>query len=232
MRVLSLGWWYFFSKFVDLLDTAFFILRKKDKQVTALHVIHHSTLPFLSWWGPRSVEPGKRSLRRTQKRSTFTACPTAILWLLLRFVGGGQTGFGPFLNSGVHTVMYLYYLLAALGPAVQKHLWWKKYITTLQLVQFVMVDENLKTELSFGIPVYLSGFLPRPAADFLRLRLPGKSGDVRILSVILLPGGGQPHVRRHRAAVLHPLHRLLQESLQGCQPPQFTQPGLESSCES
>jgi len=108
MRVLSLGWWYFFSKFVDLLDTAFFILRKKDNQVTALHVIHHSTLPFLSWWGPR-------------------------------FVGGGQTGFGPFLNSGVHTVMYLYYLLAALGPAVQKHLWWKKYITTIQLVQFVMV---------------------------------------------------------------------------------------------
>ena len=107
-RVLILGWWYFISKFIDLLDTVFFIARKKFGQVSSLHVIHHSTLPFLSWWGPR-------------------------------FIGGGNTIFGPFLNSGVHTVMYLYYLLSAMGPEVQKYLWWKKYLTTLQLVQFTMV---------------------------------------------------------------------------------------------
>jgi len=35
--------------------------------------------------------------------------------------------------------MYGYYLLSAFGPSVQKYLWWKSYITTLQLVQFVMV---------------------------------------------------------------------------------------------
>jgi len=126
-RVLSLGWWYFFSKFIDLLDTIFFIMRKKFNQVSTLHVIHHSTLPFLSWWGPR-------------------------------FVGGGQTGFGPFLNSGVHTVMYLYYLLAAMGPKVQKHLWWKKYITTLQLVQFVMVFFHAIQ------PIFFECDYPRPAS--------------------------------------------------------------------
>ena len=89
LRVLRVGWWYFFSKFVDLLDTVFFIMRKKFNQVgimpglqlshlntilqvSALHVIHHSTLPWLSWWGPR-------------------------------FVGGGHAVFGPFLNSGTHS---------------------------------------------------------------------------------------------------------------------------------
>ena len=41
--------------------------------------------------------------------------------------------------AGVHTVMYFYYMCAAFGPGVQKYLWWKKYITTLQLVQFVLV---------------------------------------------------------------------------------------------
>jgi len=126
-RVLSLGWWYFFSKFIDFLDTIFFILRKKFSQVSTLHVIHHSTLPFLSWWGPR-------------------------------FVGGGQTGFGPFLNSGVHTVMYLYYLLSSLGPKVQKYLWWKKYITTLQLVQFVMVFFHAIQ------PIFFECDYPRPAS--------------------------------------------------------------------
>lgn len=35
--------------------------------------------------------------------------------------------------------MYVYYFLSAFGPGIQKHLWWKKYITTLQLLQFVLV---------------------------------------------------------------------------------------------
>ena len=32
--MLGVGWWYFFSKFVDLLDTVFFIMRKKFNQVS------------------------------------------------------------------------------------------------------------------------------------------------------------------------------------------------------
>lgn len=32
--------------------------------------------------------------------------------------------------------MYSYYTLASFGPAMQKYLWWKKYITQLQLLQF------------------------------------------------------------------------------------------------
>ena len=34
--------------------------------------------------------------------------------------------------------MYSYYGLAALGPWIQPYLWWKKYITILQLYQFVL----------------------------------------------------------------------------------------------
>lgn len=37
-------------------------------------------------------------------------------------------------NCAVHTIMYFYYAIAALGPAYQKYLWWKKYLTTIQLV--------------------------------------------------------------------------------------------------
>ena len=35
--------------------------------------------------------------------------------------------------------MYTYYFLAALGPRFQKYLWWKRYLTTFQMVQFVLV---------------------------------------------------------------------------------------------
>jgi elongation of very long chain fatty acids protein 7 len=35
--------------------------------------------------------------------------------------------------------MYAYYGLAALGPEYQKYLWWKKYMTKMQMIQFVLV---------------------------------------------------------------------------------------------
>ena len=35
--------------------------------------------------------------------------------------------------------MYTYYGLSALGPQFQKYLFWKKYITTIQLSQFTIV---------------------------------------------------------------------------------------------
>jgi elongation of very long chain fatty acids protein 7 len=35
--------------------------------------------------------------------------------------------------------MYTYYGLAACGPQVQRFLWWKKYLTVFQMIQFVMI---------------------------------------------------------------------------------------------
>src|SRR5699024_3369758 len=43
------------------------------------------------------------------------------------------------MNSFIHTAMYSYYALAALGPAMQKYLWWKRYLTQLQIAQFVVL---------------------------------------------------------------------------------------------
>lgn len=61
------------------------------------------------------------------------------VWIGLKFYCGGGNTLFPFLNTGVHCVMYLYYGLAALGPHMQKYLWWKKYLTTLQLAQFALI---------------------------------------------------------------------------------------------
>ncbi|ROT79706.1 elongation of very long chain fatty acids-like protein [Penaeus vannamei] len=61
------------------------------------------------------------------------------LWYGIRFQPGGHATLGGFLNSFVHVVMYGYYLLAAMGPKVRPYLWWKKYLTTMQMVQFTVV---------------------------------------------------------------------------------------------
>ncbi|XP_042370085.1 elongation of very long chain fatty acids protein 4-like, partial [Plectropomus leopardus] len=56
-------------------------------------------------------------------------------------------------NTFVHIVMYSYYGLAAIGPHMQKYLWWKRYLTSLQLVQFLLVllhsGHNLFTECDY-----------------------------------------------------------------------------------
>lgn len=44
-----------------------------------------------------------------------------------------------FLNSFVHIFMYFYYMVAALGPRYRKYLWWKKYMTWIQLIQFTIM---------------------------------------------------------------------------------------------
>nr|QBO55931.1 elongation of very long chain fatty acid 9a [Brachionus rotundiformis] len=60
-------------------------------------------------------------------------------WSGTKWVAGGQTFLICALNSLVHAVMYSYYGLAALGPSVQKYLWWKRYLTQFQLIQFTIV---------------------------------------------------------------------------------------------
>lgn len=60
-------------------------------------------------------------------------------WFGLTYGPDGQAVMVIVVNGSVHVVMYFYYFLSLMGPAVQKHLWWKRYITQLQLAQFVML---------------------------------------------------------------------------------------------
>jgi len=60
-------------------------------------------------------------------------------WFGVKYVAGGEAYLSPMVNCFVHVCMYAYYALSALGPWIQPYLWWKKYITMLQMVQFVIV---------------------------------------------------------------------------------------------
>jgi hypothetical protein len=55
------------------------------------------------------------------------------------YVPGGHSTFFGMINTFVHIIMYLYYLFAAFGPRFQKYLWWKKYLTMLQMVGMWMM---------------------------------------------------------------------------------------------
>lgn len=54
-----------------------------------------------------------------------------VSWGCVKYMPGGHGTFIGFVNSFVHIPMYLYYMLSAMG---YNDLWWKPYITRLQLV--------------------------------------------------------------------------------------------------
>ncbi|XP_071750871.1 elongation of very long chain fatty acids protein 7a isoform X2 [Centroberyx gerrardi] len=129
VRMAATCWLYYFSKFIEMLDTIFFVLRKRNSQVTFLHVYHHSIMPFTWWFG-------------------------------VRFAAGGLGTFHALLNCVVHVIMYTYYGLTALGPNYQKYLWWKKYLTTIQLIQFVMVTSHISQyffikDCAYQFPIFV-----------------------------------------------------------------------------
>ncbi|XP_045520654.1 elongation of very long chain fatty acids protein AAEL008004-like [Pieris brassicae] len=67
-------------------------------------------------------------------------------WIALKYEPNTNTAmFVGTLNSFVHIIMYTYYALSAY-PQLTKYLWWKKYITKLQLVQFAVMLVHLLIE--------------------------------------------------------------------------------------
>ncbi|KAF4525554.1 hypothetical protein B566_EDAN015111 [Ephemera danica] len=71
---------------------------------------------------------------------------------------GGHSTFFSLLNTFVHIIMYFYYMVAAMGPKYQKFIWWKKYLTALQMVQFVMIMAH-QFQLLFIDCNYPKGFM-------------------------------------------------------------------------
>ncbi|XP_034824856.1 very long chain fatty acid elongase 7-like [Maniola hyperantus] len=116
--ITSSTYLYFIAKFTELMDTMFFVLRKKDNQVTFLHVYHHTLMLWTSW-------------------------------LTLKYEPSYSLVFLGTINSYVHVIMYAYYGLSAF-PEMEKYLWWKKYITRMQLTQFVLILVHALANLKYS----------------------------------------------------------------------------------
>lgn len=50
------------------------------------------------------------------------------------FILGGHGTLLGMINSFIHIIMYGYYFVSSLGPQYQKYLWWKKHLTSMQMV--------------------------------------------------------------------------------------------------
>ncbi|CAH1378638.1 unnamed protein product [Tenebrio molitor] len=126
ISVRKIHYYYGVLKFLDLLDTIFFVLRKKPQQITYMHVHHHVGMAVTTW-------------------------ATA------KYFPGGATGFIFFYNTLVHALMYGYYLMSSWNSA--KAIWWKKYLTQIQIVQQLFYDTMFTIHLFNANCNYSKGWL-------------------------------------------------------------------------
>ncbi|KAF7328363.1 Elongation of fatty acids protein [Mycena venus] len=130
----------YYFKYLELLDTVFLALKKKPLRATCNTYLrlHIDCLPGF--------------LHVFHHSATALLCCSA----LIGKISGSWIPIS--LNLAVHVLMYYYYYATAAGARI----WWKKYLTMLQIIQFVI---DLFAGY-FGIYVnstatYFNGVLPR-----------------------------------------------------------------------
>ncbi|XP_053661721.1 elongation of very long chain fatty acids protein 7-like [Anopheles marshallii] len=135
-RMFNLCYVYYLSKLSEFADTVFFVLRKKQSQITDLHVYHHSLTPMEAW-------------------------------ILTKFIAGGNATLPNVINNFVHVLMYFYYMLSAMGYKI----WWKKYMTEVQIIQFIICIAHCINALVTGCPFprFITTLLLINASIFLAL---------------------------------------------------------------
>lgn len=119
-KIYQMGNFIMMVRLSEYLDTIFFTLRKKQSQITFLHVFHHAFVPMYAYW-------------------ILNTAPVRFnVYIIL-------------INSFIHVLMYFYYFLATFQQArgdskqklsltmmlVNKLLMFKKYMTQLQILQFI-----------------------------------------------------------------------------------------------
>lgn len=109
---------FYISKYYELLDTVFVVLRKKE--LTFLHVYHHCIVILVCWYATQS-----------------------------EIIMGWITAFD---NAFVHMFMYYYYAIQSFS---RRNIWWRKYLTSLQIVQFF-----LDMVTSVGFPYFRFNGIP------------------------------------------------------------------------
>ncbi|XP_041984724.1 elongation of very long chain fatty acids protein [Aricia agestis] len=58
MRMLRFLWWTIVLKILELVETVFFLLRKRERQASFLHVYHHCSTLVIIWSGTKYVGGG------------------------------------------------------------------------------------------------------------------------------------------------------------------------------
>ncbi|XP_028050111.1 elongation of very long chain fatty acids protein [Monomorium pharaonis] len=109
IKIFNMIWWLMFLKLFDFVETCVFVLRKKQNQVSALHVYHHISNVIFTWHYLKYILDERLTI------VTLINCAVHIIMYIYYFMAA----WSPRLQQTLFPI--------------------KPYITKLQMVQFIFL---------------------------------------------------------------------------------------------
>ena len=137
--IANLLWLFYISKVWDFWDTIFIVLGKKWRQLSFLHVYHHTTIFLFYWLNANVFYDGD---------------------IYLTIVLNG------FIHTVMYTYYFICMHTRDTKTGKSIPIWWKSYLTLMQLIQFVTMMsqgtyvvvtkcESLSTQIAATYVVYI-----------------------------------------------------------------------------
>lgn len=145
LKSAQMSYCYFLVKICDLFDTIFFVLRKRTRQISFLHVYHHVAVMIGAYiavaWAPGNFQ--SHFLQSTKCKKKCVHC------FFFVFLGGQPWLFG-FINCFVHVIMYSYYFGSVYSTKLKTNYFIKRSITQLQIVSHCcpFVDPFIQSKMA------------------------------------------------------------------------------------
>lgn len=83
-------------------------------------------------------------LKKKNSQLSFLHCyhhggMVLVAYVAAKWLPGGPGSLLGIINCFVHVIMYSYYFATSIKPKLKESMWWKKYITQVQLTQFAIL---------------------------------------------------------------------------------------------
>lgn len=101
-------WLYYMCKIIELLDTVFFVLRKKQNQISFLHLYHHTLMPFCGFIGVKYFAGKQQLFARQPGQMNVIAAMPKFEAKIQSFVRASNK-FHPFTSGTLKSLPYAYY---------------------------------------------------------------------------------------------------------------------------
>ncbi|XP_034246969.1 elongation of very long chain fatty acids protein AAEL008004-like [Thrips palmi] len=129
VKMLELVWWTTLLKLSEFIETVVFVLRKKDRQISFLHVYHHVSTFLLCWVGCKFIGGGM---------ATFPIMPNSLVHIIMYTYYLLSINKNSTVQAVINTI--------------------KPYITIMQMVQFCIIIAHAAQVYLPGcdVPTYLA----------------------------------------------------------------------------
>lgn len=116
VRMLEYVWWTLILKMVELIETVFFVLRKKHNQISKLHVYHHVSTFWWAWVLAKYIGGKRQNMHRIVFNSYHSNANRLLRFvcLLFFFFDSRRNGHVPHHHQLLHPRPNVYVLFVCL----------------------------------------------------------------------------------------------------------------------